>query len=268
MREISIDELKNVQIDILDYVKEICEKNNLRYFLCGGTLLGAVRHKGYIPWDDDIDVYMPMKDYKKFIELGKLDKKYTIMEPYNNELYDQLFCKVSDNRTCLIEDGCKDSFKIGVNIDVFPLCGFPDDYIEAVEYCNKMNDIYKKYNIYGKRNSWNYSVNPIKKVLKTIFKYPLYIKNRKLKNKLINMMEKYDSDTAKYLGYALSWYTTKEIIDRKEFDDLIDIEFENKIYKAPVGFDKYLSNLYGSYMELPPVEKRVSHHNFNAWWLN
>ena len=88
MKEIKTDELKKIEFDLLKFVKEFCKENNLTYFLCGGTLLGAVRHKGFIPWDDDIDIFMPIKDYKKFIQLMKNNEKYRVKKIYIRNVID------------------------------------------------------------------------------------------------------------------------------------------------------------------------------------
>ena len=106
MEEMTIEELRKIQIEMLEHIDTICEKHNLKYFLLGGTLIGAIRHKGYIPWDDDIDICMPREDYKKLIEIinTQEDNKYTILNPYENEDYYYFFSKMVDNDTILIED--------------------------------------------------------------------------------------------------------------------------------------------------------------------
>lgn len=127
MKEINTVELKRIELDILKYIKTQCEKYNLRYYLAYGTLLGAVRHKGFIPWDDDIDIHMPREDYDKLIELeyNNPDSKYKLLSPKYNKDYYYSFAKMVDNETILEETGLKQIKELGVYVDIFPL-----DYIK------------------------------------------------------------------------------------------------------------------------------------------
>jgi lipopolysaccharide cholinephosphotransferase len=267
MKEINLDELKVIQLDMLKFVKKFCEKNNLKYYLCGGTLLGAIRHKGFIPWDDDIDIFMPMNDYKKFIELFNENEKYRLLNPYKSKDYYYLFSKLIDNRTYLKEDDKPHIDEMGVYIDIFPICGLPDNREEIDKYITKINGLYKKHwHTFCK--VWNYSDKKSKMIIKTIVKFPYYFLNRKkhIRQGILDLMEKYDIEKSKYVGYILSWYVEKEVTRKEVYDKTIQVEFEVEIFSAPAGYDEYLTNLYGNYMELPPVEKRVSNHDFKAYW--
>ena len=129
MKEIGIEELKRIQIGILKHLDAFCNENNLKYFMCGGTLLGAVRHKGFIPWDDDIDIMMKREDYDKLIELyPKNDNSNFKLFSYElDKSFPYPFAKMDDFRT-IFEEEINDSYKIGVNIDIFPI-----DYITEDE---------------------------------------------------------------------------------------------------------------------------------------
>lgn len=268
MKEIKTDELKKIEFDLLKFVKEFCKENNLTYFLCGGTLLGAVRHKGFIPWDDDIDIFMPIKDYKKFIQLMKNNEKYRVLNPYDDEEYYYLFAKLVDKDTIMNELKLPEINDLGVNIDIFPIYGLPDDKDDALNFVKKLDDEYNVYKKYTSNILWNHSDNLIKKCIKTLVRYPNRLKYRDKINKkyFLDIMEKYNLDTAKNSGYTLSWYVEREINPTENFSEAVDIEFEGENFSAPCGYKDYLTKLYGDYMQLPPVEKRVSHHNFKAWW--
>lgn len=268
MKKIDINELRFIQLDMLKYVKKVCEENNLKYYLCGGTLLGAIRHKGYIPWDDDIDIFMPINDYKKFLELMHENKSYTALNPYEYEDYYYIFSKLVDNRTKLVELGRVEIDKMGVFIDIFPLLGLPNDEEERNDYINNLRTLNdKRYKYFW--TAWNYSGNKYKKIAKTVLKFPGYIINKKRKTteKTLKLMEKYNYDESENIGFVLSAYDPKREVTRKDvYKDIIKVEFEGELFNAPVGYDEYLTNLYGKYMELPPIEKRITHHDFKAYW--
>lgn len=272
MQEVELSELKGIQINILKYVKEICNEYGLRYYLCGGTLLGAIRHKGFIPWDDDIDIFMPIDDYKKFIELfnkNKIDSKnYVLLDPYYTKDYYYFFSKLSDKRTILIENNRPRIENLGVNIDIFPICGLPNKKEERTLFINSLKENYNKF---FKTNDvlWNHANNKSKKIIKTIVRYPYYLlnKNKNIKNKVLNMMEEYPFDSSELVAFYFTIYSIdKEITRREVYSKAIDVKFEDDYFSAAIGYDEYLTNLYGDYMKLPPVEKRVTHHDFKAYW--
>ena len=272
MQEIELSELKNIQLNILKYIKKICNENGLRYYLCGGTLLGAIRHGGFIPWDDDIDIFMPMPDYKKFIELfneNKIDtENYILFNPYKIKKYHYLFSKLVDKRTVLIENNSPKIENLGVNIDIFPICGLPNVKEKRLLFIDSLKESYDKF-IKTDDSLWNYSKNKYKRILKTIIRYPYYIlnKNKNMKNIILNMMEEYSFDDSDFVAFYFTIYNIEREITRREvYSKTIDIKFEDDYFSAAVGYDEYLSNLYDDYMKLPPIEKRITHHDFKAFW--
>ena len=143
MRKITdIHELRQIQIGILDEVHQYCEAHGLRYFLSSGTLIGAVRHKGYIPWDDDIDVYMPRKDYERFLREFKGNEQYKLLNPAKEPHYYYTFAKVIDLRTRMVEDETV-GFEIGVYMDIFPVDYVPDDMKEREHVFKSKKLLYK-----------------------------------------------------------------------------------------------------------------------------
>ena len=141
MREIkSLDEIKSIELSILKRVHSICEQNGIKYYLCGGTLLGAVRHKGFIPWDDDIDIYMKRRDYTKFVNLLKenaeiyAEEGLELVNATTPRYYGRIISKVIDNTTVLQENDYKTDDPIGIFIDIWPLDGTPNNNLYRKAY--------------------------------------------------------------------------------------------------------------------------------------
>lgn len=253
-REYSImllESVKNTQLEIIKELKEICEKNNLRYYICGGTLLGAVRHKGYIPWDDDIDIAMPLPDYKKLIELLKEDKKYGLLSAYNEpEIAYFFFMKMYDKDTILKSWEYPFLVESGVGIDIFPLFGLPKDDDEIKQYYNKIRYLNTEFintflEDYSDKEILNY--------------------RNELRDRILEMIEEFSFDESEKIGYLLSKYKEKEIMARKIYESQVYLEFEGIMLSAASGYHEYLTILFRDYMKIPPLEQRYNTHNFIAY---
>lgn len=263
MRELKQEELKATALQIMKDIHAYCEKNHLTYFLCGGTLLGAVRHQGFIPWDDDIDICMPRTDYEKFLVEYTSDH-YTVLSHKKNQGYYLPFAKVIDNRTRIDETLVKSIPGCGVFVDVFPLDGLSDDM-------NTAKRIVKKAKTYMHANA---------------IAICLPLKNKTIKNMLRNLLiwflsfNEYDSwakrieelsrhypfATSRYVGCAFGYYGYREIHRAEVFADRQLLRFEDSQFYAPIGTKEYLTSFYGDYMTPPPVEKQMAHHSFRAYW--
>lgn len=243
-KEMSTEESKKERLKILKALKNICEENSLRYFLCAGTLLGAVRNKGFIPWDDDIDVFLELKDMRKLKEILKNNKNYSIISTLDTSGYYNENSFMIDNAGA-IEDLNFFPMQItcGTHIDIFPICGLPDDEKEFQNYITEIKLL--------EMDKWNkiYDVNECDKVT----------------TKITQMLEKYDFDNCKRCGYILDQHFLKTVCKKEAFSDTIKVEFEGELFDAPIGYHEYLSNLYGDYMTPPPEEKRVAHHFFKIY---
>lgn len=264
MRRATHDEVKAIQISILDAVVRFCEENNISYWLDAGTLLGAVRHKGYIPWDDDIDVGMLRPDYDRFIATFNLsNERYKAYSYENNPDFLFVSTKVLDTETLLYEPD-KDGLKLCINIDVFAYDNAPaDDKLLKRQY--RVRDFYRKLHI-GRAIKSRPNGSWLRRTAITAARKIIWVipKDFCLKQQLKNA-KKYSSVDTGYIGDFTSFSIVK---CRKEaFASFVDVEFEGKYYKAPVGYDEWLSELYGDYMQLPPPEKRVSHHTYEAYVL-
>lgn len=272
MRLIELKEQQKIEFEILLYLKGICEKNNVEFFLCGGTLLGAIRHKGFIPWDDDIDVFLLRKDYDKLMKiLSNIDDsdKYQLLSPEFNGNYYYWFSKLVCKKTELIENNLPRINDLGVYIDIFPIDNLPSAKLEIYKHVKKVIK-YNKYLMYS-MDTYYYSDNIFKRILKILLLFPVHIfckikGTNYWKNKLITLLKKYSKEETEYVGCVASAYSIKDIFPKKIFEKTINVSFENETFMAPYEYETYLKGLYGDYMKLPPTNKRFSHHNFSAYW--
>ena len=264
LEEIKIEELKKIQLEILDNVANFCEKNKINYWLDCGTLLGAVRHKGFIPWDDDIDIGMLRDDYDKFMKLyNNQNNQYKFYFIENNKKFDYPYGKVIDTNTILYEPDMKHGKKISVNIDIFVYDNAPDDNIE-LERMFKKRDRLLILNVVKNSPYFASKSTIIQKILRFIGYYILkilpvgFFSRCIIKNSL-----KYKNVETNRIGNFTSY--SKIVGDKNIFSSFIKVQFEGKEYNAPIGYDQWLKLFYKDYMKLPPKEKRVSTHKFVAF---
>ena len=264
MKEICLDELKKIEVGILTYIDDVCKTNGLRYSLSAGTLLGAVRHNGFIPWDDDIDIMMPRPDYDRFVDaVMKEDGKYKILSPKQEDYYYN-FSKVVDSETTLEEINYQPISGMGVYLDVFPLEGMPSDADICKKHFNEISKLRKRI------NSFSFCKPKIRKnmiaYLKTLL---LYSKNKhstplKYQKEYEKLVRKYDYNASEYIYMTGGIYGKREILPKSYFEIYEKVMFENREFMAIKEHNLYLTSLYNDYMKLPPKEKQVTHHNFVA----
>ena len=267
-KRLSLEELKRRQIGILDAVAAFCDDHGIPYYLSGGTLLGAVRHKGYIPWDDDIDICMMREDYEQFIRtFNASNERYRVYSIENNPGFLREYGKVLDTRTVLYEPDERGE-KLCVNIDLFIMDPAPaDDQAVKAMYDRRdflrrkkiLREQSKYQRITGFHSLWYY----IRGVFRRMIPERYYVLQ------LVKNARRYDDPASEFLGDFCGIYhgLPRVKVKRTLFSGAARLEFEGKQYNAPVGYDAWLTALYGDYMTLPPEKDRVSHHRFVAYSL-
>lgn len=262
MREIDLNEVKEIQIAILDKVHEFCIKNDITYFLSCGSLLGAVRHGGYIPWDDDIDLFMPRDCYERFINIYNGEENGTRLRTiFTDNQYYYPFAKVEDVNTILVEK-LPEKMEIGVNIDIFPVDGVPDNSFLKKVYFAKIKMIRNLPKL--KLASLNKKRTFLKQFAIKCFKYIL--RNRTLRDfaKCLDSSIDKANNTS---SYVCNITASRSCFMRESIMGTVEVTFEGKRYRTMIGYDDYLTMTYGrNYMQLPPKEKQVSHHVFQAFY--
>lgn len=267
MKELTLQELKDIEFEILKMFDAFCKENNIKYYLSHGTLLGAIRYKKFIPWDDDVDLLIPRADYDRMISIFKDTDRYKLFAFEKDQNYRYPIAKLCDMTTLKDEWGYNNGVKLGVDIDLFPLDAWDDDLEMAkkeVKYIRK-----NMFRLGLTKLKKPDSRNPIKRFIKgclMIF-YKMFGSKYFIK-KILKASHKEGQKGNNYLG-CKAWcvYAEKGIIPVDVFAETVDIEFEGEKFPAPVGWDKYLTCLYGDYLPEPPKEKQKTHHSFKAYKL-
>lgn len=255
---LSKEECRKIQLDILKAIDIICNENNLKYCMCGGTMLGAIRHSGFIPWDDDIDIMLLRKDYNILIDILKKQSKYKWLEvlDYNTNGYFYPFAKAVDNTTIAKQDD--NTTEHGIWVDIFPYDNLPNDEKKRNKFI--LSNYRKRSIILSMTTDFDAKEKIKHKYIKILLKfYSSFIDKRKFILKYNEFGQKYNNQDTKYVGCMFSPYKLKECFDREWFNDVKKYKFENDEFYGPLKADEFLRQLYGNYMELPPIEKRRNH---------
>ena len=268
MKESALNEQKQLMLEMLKEYDAFCTKHGLTYFLTGGTLLGAVRHHGYIPWDDDIDVGMPRKDYEIFVRLfneTNTDPRYKFISFHQEPDLYVSSGKLVDVRT-VMEEAVETTVKIGVYLDVFPLDNLGNTEAEAKRFTDDCLKIRHQLDVQ------NWKIIPERKwYLNLIIRI---IKAFSPKGKRRELIQKQDTFCQKYAGDELTTYVgypcaamKQELLKGEWFKETEVVPFEQYAFRIPKGYKECLNVFYGpTYMELPPAEKQKTHHAYHVWY--
>lgn len=258
-------ECKNIQKQLLVIADDICKKNNLNYYMAYGTMLGAIRHKGYIPWDDDIDIYMERSHYEEFIKIIR-NCETTIPEWCNiltisPDTYYYPFAKLVDSRTVAKMDS--NVTEHGVWIDIFPIDGVPNNVIIShifCFYCHFLRAIIIAMTTDFSSKKLGKKVI-YKKILATIAEI---IGKNKIANIYNEVCKKYNVKDHEYVASLSGAYSSRERMPKNVYFERATYEFEEYHFSGAKNYKEYLSQLYGDFMKLPPEEKRRI-HSIIAW---
>lgn len=256
--------LQMTELDLLRQFIQVCQALNLKYYMVGGTLLGAVRHKGFIPWDDDIDIAMPRADYEVFLQKGQalLEPPYFIQSFETDPRYPMNFAKLRNDDTTFVESSLGHlPIHHGVYIDIFPLDFYPDD-LRQVRRLKR-----KKYFLSGRiAAAFRYEKLPLRSRLKHILcrlLHPSLGRTVRRQERLFRSV----TQGSRLVNHCGAW-GDKEISPAHWFAEGCLLEFEGLPVQAPKEYHLWLTQVYGDYMQLPPVEKRRGHHHTDRIDLN
>ena len=260
--DLSLRDAQMLMVDILKEVHNICERHGLKYFLDGGTLIGAVRHKGFIPWDDDVDIGMPREDYEKFLEIAKKELPgHLFLQTFEtDDKYDiyQVPCKIRYNGTILIEKGIAENSEMhnGVYIDVFPYDSLPKKKfmykLQRTLSYNVLKSFIRIREKPEKLSIKNRITFTFYKVVRALFPY-------KRRKKFFDFLVSWNDVISPYMAYGLDTIWSEYVYKKSDYFELSKLEFEGNYFYGPKNYDAILTQLYGDYMTLPKEEDRQWH---------
>jgi len=272
MEEENITPLRKLQLTELEILKDVirvCKEENLRYFLMGGTFLGAVRHKGFIPWDDDIDISMPREDYDRFFEIAqeKLNDKYIYKNFKKGNEKTIYFSRVEDKSVQIEDNSAITKRTRNAWIDVFPLDGMPNNPIirkfrQARLLYRRLLLQYSQFSIIVNQDLPNrpFLEKMLIKVGK-IFNFEKHLDTEKCLYKLDKVIRKSKYENSKYVANFMGAYKFKEMFKKEIYDNTAVYDFETEKVIAPKDYDFVLKQLYGDYMKIPPEHQQNKHHS-------
>ena len=260
-----IREIQQMELGIMEYIHEVCQKIGVKYFLAYGSLIGAVRHKGFIPWDDDMDICMLREDYEKLQDylIANPDERYEVMSYKNNLNYVYPFMKVQDNHTYLLEEDVRIDSNMGIYVDIFPVDGYEDDSV----FKDKMTRLIKKrqlscYTFKGITNTKSI-LNSLIRYISVIIFY--FTNTNKYIRGIDELAQSRKVDDYELVDYLIYKDMNKPVWKREWLNQTIMGVFEGKEFMIPKNYHEILTSDYGDYTQLPPVELRFSHHDFQLW---
>lgn len=272
MREMSVEDIQSVSLDILKDIHSFCVEHHIKYTLYGGTMIGAIRHHGFIPWDDDVDIAMPRPDYERFLKQYK-SKKFRLFKGGDKN------CYLAFSRVCEMEKTRVDNIvmpwtneKTGIWIDIFPIDGaFDHKYIMKIQF--KISTLLWYVCCCARASFSPMSIYPQKEK-----KIKLLLKKILLNNAIFNVhaLTKVYIAFCKYVKWgstkhvanlAYMGYGQKEYQDIVDFDGYIEVPFAGENFIIVRGYDHLMRSKYGDYMKMPPESKRISNHALVSYYF-
>ncbi|MCT0016666.1 LicD family protein [Lactococcus lactis subsp. lactis] len=270
MKELTTEEVRECQLSILKYIDQICRENKIEYTLIGGSLLGSIRHGGFIPWDGDIDIALRREQYEKLMPILSQKNENFELHYYKNNIDYQNYAKLYDNRTILKSN--RDQMyngRIGVHVDIFPYDKLPEGEENRKRF---MKEVFKKsealaatgFPAYISGTKWYYQFARVFLRLPLFLKY--HGKNHEVAEEMDQLMKKYENIDAKELAFLSSKYFDKEHFPKEIFDEYEDIKFEGLKVRKIKNHEIYLKQLFGDFMKLPPEKDRKDHDFYHWYW--
>lgn len=267
IRHLEMQEIQKISLEILKQISQVCEKQGFRYTLAYGTLIGAIRHKGFIPWDDDIDIQMPRPDYEAFIRY-MVEHPIEHLKVFNHKYvkeYPLGISRIADMRY-RIDEKVSSAVDMGIFVDVYPIDGLSDTY-EGAKQAYQITDK-PRANLLRMINK---EENKIK--LSQLFSDPrFFISGMKLRIQGLSHVQQILEDAATTYSFAEkeycgipNWNWIQLVYKRQWYEEFIKAPFEDCEFYISKHYDGILRAEYGEYMQLPPVEKRVYHHGYKAY---
>lgn len=271
MKTLTESEIRKIQMDMVSFIDDVCRKNKIEYSLGGGSLLGSIRHKGFIPWDDDIDIMLKRSEYEKLIQVIKTSENLAPFQllHYTTEKTLVPFAKLYNSKTIVKSLFSNTQPDLGVFVDIFPMDALPEDENERKNFqlaCRETgilleSDSFPYY-------AWGPNLGVF--LAKLVLRFPQFLKAKgkwqEIAIALDTEMQKYENHDEKYIGFVPSYYGLKECFENAVFLEYEDVQFEDLTLRKIKNHDAYLSQLYGDYMQLPPENKRVNHDHYKWYW--
>lgn len=255
-KPITLEERKVIQLEMLKEIDTFCRSNDIRYSLAFGTLLGAIRHKGFIPWDDDVDIMMPSPDMLRFKELFQSQTmKYCDVD--TDRFYEYPFSRVANVKTYEKKGIIARSY--GICIDLYPIVSVPKSTKERDLFFIKAQQLIKHRYFYISWNTRIIKYLPVKSI-------PGFHKSMKSYRDYIVNTQNYNNTGMYYAVAGLLDFRDKMTYDFDLFDKLVEVEFENNKFLSTAQYDKFLNMRYGDYMQLPPISERHPYHFGRYYW--
>lgn len=267
---VGLKESQRVAKNILDVIVKICNKFNLRYYLFYGTLIGAIRHQDFIPWDDDLDIIMPREDYNRFVYMVHDDPNLLeglqLFDPVLSKKYPYMIGRVSDPKYKIIMDN-ENPYGMGLFVDIYPFDGLGNNWRSAYRLGLKGDRLSSLcYQSTRKKCKIEVTTSLFRKIIKyPVFKISKIIGVDYFKTKIFELEKnnKFTFDNSDYVG-CLVWLTggKKDIFKKSWLGNGVLKQFGDNRYIVPTDYDKVLRHIYGNYMKLPPKKDRIGHHNY------